>query len=115
MLHFILTWLGAAIALVITAHFVPGFKVDSFTAALIGAAVMGFVNAIVRPILIFFTLPLTIVTLGLFLLVVNAIAFWLVVAFTPGLHLAGFFTALIASVVLTIVSMVISFVLRMIG
>ncbi len=53
MLHFILTWLGAAIALVITAYFVPGFKVDSFTAALIGAAIMGFVNAVVRPILIF--------------------------------------------------------------
>jgi putative membrane protein len=113
MLHFILTWLGAAIALIITANFVPGFKVDSFTAALIGAAVMGLVNAVVRPILVFLTFPLTIVTLGLFLLVVNAIAFWLVVAFTPGLHIAGFLTALIASIVLTLVSTVISLLLRL--
>ncbi|UBF25958.1 phage holin family protein [Kovacikia minuta CCNUW1] len=112
MLHFILTWLGAAIALIITSRFVPGFNVDSFTAALIGAAIMGLVNAIVRPILILLTLPLTIVTLGLFLLVINAIAFCLVVAFTPGLSITGFFAALIASIVLTIVSTLISLVLR---
>ncbi|PSB29637.1 phage holin family protein [Stenomitos frigidus] len=112
MLHFILTWLATALSLVITAHFVPGFKIDSFTAALIGAVILGVVNAIVRPILTLLTLPLTIVTLGLFLFVVNAFTFWLVAAITPGFHLAGFLTALIGAIVLTIVSSIVSLLVR---
>ncbi|NJR50601.1 MAG: phage holin family protein [Leptolyngbyaceae cyanobacterium CSU_1_3] len=107
MLHFILTWLATAISLIITASIVPGLRIDGLVAALIGAAVLGFVNAIVRPLLILFTLPLTILTLGLFLLVINAIAFWLVAALTPGFYVAGFFSALIGAVVLTIVSAVV--------
>ncbi|MGV0024610.1 phage holin family protein [Phormidesmis priestleyi] len=106
MLHFILTWLATAISLIITSHIVPGFRIDNFTAALIGAAILGFVNAIVRPLLILFTLPLTILSLGLFLFVINAIAFWLVAALTPGFYIAGFFSALLGAIVLTIVSTV---------
>lgn len=113
MLHFILTWIATAISLVITAYLVQGFKIDSFTAALIGAAVLGFVNAIVRPLLILMTLPLTIVTLGLFLLIINAITFWLVVALTPGFYLAGFLPALLGTIVLTIVSTVVNWILSM--
>lgn len=112
MLHFILTWLATAISLIITANLVAGFKVDTFTAALIGAVILGFVNAIIRPILIVLTLPLTLVTLGLFLFVVNAIAFALVATITPGFHLAGFLPALVGSIVLTIVSSIINWVLR---
>jgi putative membrane protein len=107
MLHFILTWLATAVSLIITSHIVPGFRIDSFAAALIGAAILGFVNAIVRPLLILFTLPLTILSLGLFLFVINAIAFWLVAALTPGFYIAGFFSALIGAIVLTIVSTVV--------
>lgn len=114
MLHFILTWLATALSLVITAHFVPGFKIDSFTAALIGAVVLGLVNAIVRPILTILTLPLTIITLGLFLFVVNAFTFWLVAAITPGFHIAGLLTALIGAIVLTIVSTIVSWLVRII-
>ncbi|MGL5075252.1 MAG: phage holin family protein, partial [Waterburya sp.] len=79
-----------------------------FSSAIVGAAVLGLVNAIVKPILILFTLPLTILTLGLFLLVVNAIALGLVGYLTPGLSITGFFPAIFGSIVLTIVSSLIN-------
>ena len=108
MLQFLLTWLATAVSLIVTAFFVPGFAIISFSSALFGAAMLGLVNAIVKPILVIFTLPLTILTLGLFLLVVNAIALGLVGYLTPGLSIAGFFPALFGSIVLTIVSGVIN-------
>ena len=104
MLQFILTWLATAVSLFLTAFIVPGVTVVSFSSAIVGAAVLGLVNAIVKPILILFTLPLTILTLGLFLLVVNAIALGLVGYLTPGLTVTGFFPAVFGSIVLTIVS-----------
>jgi putative membrane protein len=107
--HFLLTWLLTALALVITANLVPGFRIDSFPAALIAAVVLGLVNAIVRPILVLLTLPITFVTLGLFLLVVNAITIWLAGAITPGFDVRGFVPALVGSIVLTIVTSVLHF------
>lgn len=104
MLQFLLTWLAAAVSLIVTAFVVPGFTVVSFPAAVVGAAVLGLVNAVVKPILVLFTLPLTILTLGLFLLVVNAIALGLVSYLTPGLIVGGFFPAVFGSIVLTFVS-----------
>ena len=104
MLQFLLTWLATAVSLIITAFFVPGFAIVSFSSAILGAAMLGLVNAIIKPILILFTLPLTILTLGLFLLVVNAIALSLVSYLTPGLLVSGFFPALFGSIVLTVVS-----------
>jgi putative membrane protein len=104
MWQFLITWLATAVSLIVTAFVVPGFAVVSFTSALIGAAVLGLVNAVVKPILILFTLPLTILTLGLFLLVVNAIALGLVSYLTPGLTITGFFPAVFGSIVLTFVS-----------
>ena len=104
MLQFLLTWLATAVSLVITAFIVPGFAVVSFSSAIVGAAVLGLVNAIIKPILVLFTLPLTILTLGLFLFIVNAIALGLVGYFTPGLTVSGFFPALFGSIVLTLVS-----------
>ena len=104
MLRFLLTWLATAIALLVTASVVPGLTITGIKAAIIGAAILGFVNAVVKPILIVFTLPLTILTLGLFLLVVNAIALGLVGYLTPGFVVGGFFSALFGSLVLSIVS-----------
>jgi len=112
MIGFVLTLLGSALALIITANLVPGFRVNSFEAALIGAVVLGFVNAIVRPIITILTLPLTILTLGLFLFVVNAIAFWIMTLIAPGITVSGFGAALIGSIVLTIVSTIISWIAR---
>lgn len=108
--RFLLTWLVTAIALLITAHIVSGFAVKSLGAALIAAIVLGLINAIVRPIFIFLTLPLTIVTLGLFLLVVNAIMLLLVSYVTPGFVITSFISALLGSIVLTIVASILDFV-----
>lgn len=107
--HFLLTWLLTAVSLMITAHFVPGFAVKSFVAALIAALVLGLVNAIVKPILTILTLPITFLTFGLFLFVVNALTIWLAGNISPGFHVDGFVPALIGSIVLTIVASVLNY------
>lgn len=106
--QFLITWLATAASLFITAVVVPGLAITGAVSALVGAIVLGFVNAIVKPILVVLTLPLTFLTLGLFLLVVNAIALGLVGYLTPGLTVSGFFPAIIGSIVLTFVSSVIN-------
>ncbi len=103
-MQFFLTWLVTAGAVLITAWLVPGLAISGPLAALIAAAVFGLVNATVKPLLILFTLPLTILTLGLFLLAVNAIAFGLVGYLTPGFVVSGFFPALFGSLVLSFLS-----------
>jgi putative membrane protein len=110
--RFLLTWVLTAVSLVITANLVSGFKVDSFPAALIAAVVLGLVNAIVRPILVVLTLPITFLTLGLFLFIINAITIWFAGSITPGFHVYGFVPALIGSIVLTIVASVLNFVVE---
>jgi len=95
--HLILT----AGLLLIMAHFVRGVQVEGWGAALIGALVLGFVNAVVRPVMVFLTFPLTILSLGLFLLVINALMLWLVAALVPGIRVHSFWAALIGSLVLT--------------
>ena len=107
--NFLLTWLLAAVSLVITAYLVPGFVIQSFIAALIAAVILGLVNAIIKPLLVVLTLPITIVTLGLFLFIVNAITIWIAGAITPGFDVNGFIPALIGSIVLTIVSSVLNY------
>lgn len=108
MLNFFLTWVVAAVSLVITAKIVPGIAIVSFPAAMLAAVVIGFVNAVVRPILTLLTLPLSILSLGLFLFVVNAIslslASWLAGAFSIGFSVSGFWPALFGSIVLSFVS-----------
>jgi len=108
MLSFFLTWIVAAVSLIITANIVPGMAVGSFPAAMLAAVVIGLVNALVKPIITLLTLPLTIVTLGLFLFVVNAIslslASWLAGAFNIGFAVNDFWSALFGSIVLSFVS-----------
>lgn len=102
--NFLITWLAAASSLVFTAYIVPGMEVRSFAAAAIAAVVLGFANAIVRPLLVVLTLPVTIVTLGLFLFVVNALTLQFVGLVTPGFIVGNIFSALLGSVVLSFVS-----------
>lgn len=106
--QFLLTWLGTAVSLMITAYLVPGISISSFGAAAIAVVVLGLMNAIVKPLLVFFTLPLTILTLGLFLFVINAITFGLAAYFIQGFDVNGFIPALLGSIVLAIVSSVIN-------
>jgi putative membrane protein len=84
------------------------FQVDELQTALIFAVVLGLLNAIVRPILALITLPLTVMTLGLFLLVLNALMFWLAGAFVPGVHVGGFVGAFLGALITTVVSTVVS-------
>jgi putative membrane protein len=116
MKRFLLTWLAAAVALLITSRIVDGFIVSSFTAALLAAVVIGLVNAFIRPILQFFAFPVTLLTFGLFTFVINALSLWLASAITPstGFEIRGFLPALLGSIVLSIVSSVINYFLRVV-
>ncbi|MBD2676430.1 MULTISPECIES: phage holin family protein [Nostoc] len=116
MRHFLLTWLGTAVALFITANIVPGFIIKSFVAALVAAIVIGLVNAFIRPILRILTFPITLLTFGLFTLVINALTLWLASALTPGsgFEIKGFLPAFFGSIVLAIVSSIINYLLRVV-
>ena len=102
--HLILT----AALLLLVANLVRGVHVQGWNSALFGAIVLGFVNAIVRPIMVMLTLPLTILTFGLFLLVVNALVLWLVSVLVPGIRVQGFGPALLGSLVLTLLNLFIT-------
>ncbi|MDO9270926.1 MAG: phage holin family protein [Methylobacter sp.] len=91
--------------LLLMAHFVRGVQVEGWGAALIGAMVLGFVNAVVRPVMVFLTLPLTVISFGLFLLVINALMLWLMAALVPGIRVQGFWPALMGSLVLTLLNL----------
>ena len=103
MTPYLVHWLIATVALMLTAYFVPGFTISSFGAAMIAAIVVGFVNMFIWPVLAFFTIPLTIITFGLFLLVVNGLSLKIAAALTPGFSIEGFLPAVIGSLVLSFV------------
>lgn len=92
-MYLLLRWLLSAVVLMLVAYLVPGIAVASFYSALIAALVLGLVNALVRPILIVLTLPVNILTLGLFTLVINALMFLLVSSIVKGFNVAGFWPA----------------------
>lgn len=101
-----------AIAFYLIALYVPGFHISGFTAAIIAAIIFGLVNAIIRPIVLLLSLPATILTLGLFIFIVNALLFWLTVWITPGFKVDGFVPALIGSIIMTIVSVLTNHLLK---
>ena len=105
-------WLLSAAALMVIAYFVPGFYVRNFVAALIAAAVIGLINATLGAVVKVVTFPLTIITLGLFLIVVNAAMLRIAAIFVPGFHVYGWWPALIGAVLLTIVSSFIHWLLN---
>jgi putative membrane protein len=94
----------STLAVLITAYLLPGVKVDGFLTAIVVAVVLGIVNMFIKPILLLLTFPLTILSLGLFYFVINALMVLLVSAIVPGFKVSGFFWALIFSLVLSIVS-----------
>ena len=96
----ILRWFINAVALLAATQIVVGFHVDTFYAALIAALVLGLLNALIRPLLILLTLPLTIVTLGLFTFVINALLVWFMSSFVKGVEVAGFWPALMVALIL---------------
>ena len=101
---FLAHWLTTAAALGVTAWILPGVQVDSLAALAVSALVLGFVNAIVRPVLVLLTLPFTVLTLGLFYSIVNGIAFGLAAFLVPGFSVASFFTAVLGAFVVGVTS-----------
>ena len=106
MLRILITILVTAGALLLIAHFVPGIVVAGFGTALVVALLWGLIGVTIKPVLFLLTLPVNILTLGLFSFVVNALLFWLLSVFVPGFVVGGFIPALEASVLLSLVSMV---------
>jgi len=100
-------WLLLAAALLLVAHLYPGVSVASFGSALIAAFVIGLFNTLVRPLLVLLTLPVTLLTLGLFLFVINALMFWAAASVLDGFNVAGFGAALIGSLLYSACGMVI--------
>jgi putative membrane protein len=103
----IVRWLLLAAALLLVAYLYPGVTVASFGTAMVAALVLGLLNTIVRPLLVLLTLPVTLLTLGLFLFVINALMFWAAASVLEGFNVAGFAAALIGSLIYSLCGMVI--------
>lgn len=99
---FIITTLVYAILLLVVAKIVPGIDVDGFGTAIVAGLVMGVVNALIKPIIVLLSLPFVILTLGIFLLVINALLLKLAAAIVPGFHIKGFGSALLGALLLSI-------------
>jgi len=95
----LLKWILSAAALLFVAYIYSGVQVQSFTSALIAAFVIGLFNAVLRPVLVVLTLPVTIVTVGLFLFIINALMFWAAASVLDGFHVRGFAAALLGSLI----------------
>lgn len=100
----IVVWILNAVALLAVAYLLPGIVVASFGSALMAALVLGLLNALVKPVLILLTLPITIVTLGLFLLVLNALVFWFAGSILKGFQVEGFWWAVLGAILYSIIS-----------
>jgi len=106
-MRLIIKWLLSALALLAVTYLYPGVQLTSYGSALLAAAVIGLLNLLVRPILIVLTLPITIVTLGLFLFVINALLFWAASGLLSGFHVNGFLAALVGSLLYSLCHLVI--------
>ncbi|MHC1741782.1 MAG: phage holin family protein [Syntrophobacteraceae bacterium] len=112
MLAIIAHWFIAAAILLVVAKIVPGIEIEGWGSALIGALLLGLVNAFVRPVIVFFTLPITFLTLGVFLLVINALMLALVAGLVSGIRISGFGSAFVGSLLLTFLNLILGVLLR---
>lgn len=104
MINLITKVLLSAVALLVVAYLLPGIEVESIYIAVIAAVILGLLNLIVRPVLFVLTLPVTIVTLGLFAFVLNALIFWFAASFVDGFSVDGFLSALLGSILVSIIT-----------
>ena len=107
MLKILAKWLLSATALLAVAYLYSGVQVERFGSALIAAFVIGLFNAVLRPVLVILTLPVTIVTVGLFLFVINALMFWAAASVLSGFHVSGFGAALLGSLIYSLLGLLI--------
>ena len=103
----VIRWLLLAAALLLVANLYPGVQVASFTSAMVAALVLGLLNALLRPILVLLTLPVTVLTLGLFLFVINALMFYFAASMLSGFNVTGFVAALVGSLLYSLCGLVI--------
>jgi putative membrane protein len=107
-MRLLLVWLINAVALFALPYVFPWVQVDTFWTALVAALVLGLINALIRPLLLLLTLPVTIVTLGLFIFVINGLLFWWVGSFIDGFHVSGFWSGVFGAIVFSLISWLLS-------
>lgn len=107
-MRLVLVWLVNVLALAAVAWLMPSVSISSPAAALVAALVLGLVNAIIRPVLVLLTLPVTVLTLGLFIFVINGLLFWGVASLVPGFDVAGFWSGVLGAIAFSLVSWLIS-------
>ena len=107
-MRLLLVWLINTAALLALPYLMSSIRVDSFASALIAALVLGLINTFIRPLLILLTLPVTLVTLGLFILVINGLLFWAVGSWIEGFHVAGFWSGVGGAILYSIISWALS-------
>ncbi len=107
-MRLLLVWILNAIALLAVAYLFPGVQIQDWQAAGVAALVLGLVNAVIKPILVLLTLPVTILTLGLFLLVINALLFWAVASLLPGFNVGGFGAAFVGALLYSVITWLLS-------
>jgi putative membrane protein len=112
MAYILFRWIINAVALIVIANVVPGFGVETFYNALIAALILGLVNALVRPLFFILTLPVTILTLGLFTFVINALMIWLASTIVEGFIVEGFVPALFAALLLWVISLATNWLIK---
>jgi putative membrane protein len=107
-MRLLLVWVLNAIALLGVAYIYPGVQVEDWKSAAIAALVLGLVNTLVKPVLVLLTLPVTILTLGLFLVVLNALLFWGVAEVLPGFNVNGFWAAVLGAILYSLIGWALS-------
>ena len=107
-MRLLLLWILNAVALLAVTYLLPSIQVSGFGTALVAALVLGFINTLVRPVLAILTLPITVLTLGIFYLVLNGLLFWLASALLPGFQVQGFVSALVGAVLYGVITWALS-------
>jgi putative membrane protein len=107
-MRLLLVWLVNAAALFLLPYVFPWVRVDSFWAALVAALVLGLVNTLIRPLFVVLTLPVTLLTLGLFIFVINGLLFWAVGSFLEGFRVSGFWSGVFGAIVYSLISWALS-------
>lgn len=107
-MRLLLLWILNAVALLAVTYLLPSIQVDGSGSALLAALVLGFINTLVRPVLALLTLPITVITLGVFYLVLNGLLFWLASALLPGFQVGGFVSALLGALLYGVIAWVLS-------
>ncbi len=110
-MRLLIVWLINAAALFALPYLMSSINVDSFMVALIAALVLGLINTFIRPLLVLLTLPATLLSLGLFIFVINGLLFWFVGSYVPGFHVAGFWSGVGGAILYSIISWALSAIL----